>query len=104
MLTCPCRAFLTFLLQGGNWTFDTADETWKKLMTTPAKWRVLNIGQAGRGELVQLCDLLAARQPDFARYVQPKLELAGGENSARPEPMPVLSPPLQPTIKSELMC
>jgi hypothetical protein len=26
--------------KGGNWTFDERDDTWKKLMTTPMKWKV----------------------------------------------------------------
>jgi len=57
--------------KGGNWTFEEADETWKKLMTTPMKWKVLKIEDGS--DLFELFEILAARSQDFAKFVFPKL-------------------------------
>ena len=62
---------LTSLLQGGNWTFDEGDDTWKKLMTTPMKWKVLKVEYGS--DLFYLFEILAARNEDFAKFVFPKL-------------------------------
>jgi len=57
--------------KGGNWTFDRHDETWKKLMTTPMKWKVLKIVDGS--DLFKLFEILAARSEDFSKFVFPKL-------------------------------
>merc|ERR1719228_559801 len=57
--------------KGGNWTFEEGDETWRKLMTTPMKWKVLKIEDSS--ELFELFEILAARNSDFAKFVFPKL-------------------------------
>jgi len=57
--------------KGGNWTFDEGDDTWKKLMTTPMKWKVLKVEYGS--DLFYLFEILAARNEDFAKFVFPKL-------------------------------
>eukprot|EP00092_Neocalanus_flemingeri_P017353 GFUD01018768.1.p1 GENE.GFUD01018768.1~~GFUD01018768.1.p1 ORF type:complete len:754 (+),score=168.65 GFUD01018768.1:140-2263(+) len=73
--------------KGGNWTFEEVDETWKKLMTTPMKWKVLKIEDGS--DLFELFEILAARSGDFAKFVFPKLcsvknsyEETGTENAS----------------------
>lgn len=73
--------------KGGNWTFEERDETWKKLMTTPMKWKVLKIEEGS--DLFELFEILATRSVDFAKFVFPKLssvrnnfEASGTENAS----------------------
>ena len=60
-----------FLLQGGSWSFDTADDTWRKLMSDKKKWTHSKRFQ--KTFLYELCELLSVRSEDFARHIFPVL-------------------------------
>jgi len=79
--------------KGGNWTFDEQDDTWKKLMTTPMKWKVLKV-EIG-SDMFHLFEILAARSDDFSKFVFPKLAPAINECDSLSE---------SPSIKKELTC
>merc|ERR1719244_1392592 len=57
--------------KGGSWTFDESDETWKKLMTTPMKWKIL---KSESSELIELYEILAAGSEEFATIIFPKVK------------------------------
>jgi len=57
--------------KGGSWTFDESDETWKKLMTTPMKWKIL---KSDSSELIELYEILAAGSEEFAMNIFPKVK------------------------------
>ena len=54
--------------------FDTADETWKKLMSGVSKWTVNRAKETNKPTFTNdLIELLAAKNQDFASLVFPKL-------------------------------
>ena len=62
------------LLQGGSWVFDSTDDTWKKLMSGVAKWILSKSKEISKPTYVfELCEMLAAKNEDFATQVFPKL-------------------------------
>ena len=63
-----------FVLQGGSWVFNTADETWKKLMSGVSKWTVNKAKETNKPTFTNdLIELLAAKNQDFASLVLPNL-------------------------------
>ena len=81
------------ILQGGSWSFDTTDDTWKKLMSTQTKWRSQRFEKT---YLYDLCELLSVRNEDFASHIFPALiQLCPSFYDEQPRD------PLQVTIKHE---
>jgi len=60
------------LTKGGSWSFDTEDETWKKLMSEKKKWTQPKRFQ--KTFLYELCELLCVRSEAFGRNIFPALD------------------------------
>ena len=60
-----------FIIQGGSWSFDTEDDTWRKLMSDKKKWTQSKKCQ--KTFLYELCELLSVRSEDFASHIFPVL-------------------------------
>ena len=60
-----------FIIQGGSWSFDTEDDTWRKLMSDKKKWTQSKKCQ--KTFLYELCELLTVRNEDFASHIFPAL-------------------------------